>query len=87
MYQSYPNPFNPSTKIKYSIPKESEVMIKVFDILGNEVMTLVSEKQQAGTYDVEFSTSGGGSDFVSGIYIYQIKAGEFTQTRKMLLIK
>ena len=83
LFQNYPNPFNPTTKIKYSIPKESNVTIKVFDILGEEVMTLVNEKQEAGSYDVDFD----GSNLVSGIYIYQMQAGEFSNTKKMLIIK
>ena len=83
LYQNYPNPCNPSTKIKYTIPQETSVTIKIFDILGNEVMTLVSEKQEAGSYDVEFD----GSNLVSGIYIYQMQAGAFNNTKKMLIIK
>ena len=83
LYQNYPNPFNPSTIIKYSLPQESEVRINVFDILGNEVINLVSEKMEAGTYDVSFE----GSNLVSGIYIYQMQAGEFSSTKKMLLMK
>jgi hypothetical protein len=81
--QNYPNPFNPVTKIKYSIPQETEVTIKVFDILGEEVMTLVNKKQEAGIYDVEFD----GSNLVSGIYIYQMLAGDFSNTKKMLIVK
>jgi hypothetical protein len=83
LYQNYPNPFNPSTKIKYSLPQETAVTIKVFDILGNEVRTLVSEKQEAGSYDVDFD----GSNLGSGIYIYQMQAGTFSNTKKMLILK
>ena len=83
LYQNYPNPFNPTTKIKYSIPRASNVTIKVFDILGEEVITLVNEKQEAGTYNVDFD----GSNLDSGIYIYQMQAEDFSSTKKMLIIK
>ena len=83
LYQNYPNPFNPTTKIKYSIPQETAVQIKVFDILGKEVMVLVNEKQEAGIYDVAFD----GSNFGSGIYIYQMQAESFSSTKKMLILK
>jgi hypothetical protein len=81
--QNYPNPFNPSTKIKYSVPKSSNVVIKVFDILGNEIETLVSEEKPAGTYEVTWYAE----QLPSGVYFYQLKAGGFVQTRKMLLLK
>ena len=95
--QNYPNPFNPSTKIKYTIPASSLnpfskgegtfVTLKVFDILGNEVATLVNEEQAPGVYEVEFSTSSGIRQLGSGIYLYQLKAGTFIETKKMILIK
>ena len=81
--QNYPNPFNPSTKIEYSIPEESFVQLKVYDILGNEVATLVHEEQSVGTYRADFS----GSNLSSGMYIAKLQAGNFIQTRKMLLLK
>ena len=83
LYQNYPNPFNPATKIKYSLPQESNVTIKIFDILGNQVRTLVKSKQQAGTYEVEFE----GTNLVSGIYIYKMQTESFNSTKKMLLMK
>jgi hypothetical protein len=83
LYQNYPNPFNPITKIKYSIPKESVVTIKVFDILGNEVRTLISEKQEQGNYEIDFE----GGDLASGIYLYKMQAGTFSQVKKMLILK
>jgi hypothetical protein len=83
LHQNYPNPFNPSTKIIYSVPKISKVVIKIFDVLGNEIETLVNEDKPAGEYEIEFVGDGS----TSGIYFYQIKAGEFIQTRKMILIK
>ncbi|MGE5401838.1 MAG: two-component regulator propeller domain-containing protein, partial [Ignavibacteriales bacterium] len=81
--QNYPNPFNPSTTINYSIPKVSFVNLKVFDILGREVSTLVSKEQNAGEYKVQFDASS----LPSGIYIYSIQAGEFRNSKKLLLIK
>ncbi len=81
--QNYPNPFNPSTKISYQIPKAGNVEIKVFDVLGREVATLVDEYKNAFSYDVEFNTNS----LPSGIYFYQLKAGKYLETRKMVLIK
>ena len=83
LFQNYPNPFNPTTKIKYSIPQESIVTIKVYDILGEEVATLLNEKQEAGTYDVDFD----GRNLGSGIYLYKMEAETFSQIKKMLIIK
>jgi len=81
--QNFPNPFNPITKISFKCQVSSYVSLKVFDALGKEVATLVNQKQNAGRYEVEFD----GSNFSSGIYFYTLKAGEFTDTKRMLLIK
>jgi len=81
--QNFPNPFNPSTKIKYSVPQSSNITLTVFDILGNEIETLVNEEKPAGTYEVEFNASA----LPSGVYFYQLKAGSFLQTKKMLFLK
>jgi hypothetical protein len=81
--QNYPNPFNPSTSIKYQMPQDGFVTIKVFDILGNEVTTLVNEAKEAGNHIVEFDAS----EISSGIYFYTIQTGNFTQTKKMTLMK
>jgi len=81
--QNYPNPFNPSTKIKYQIPAEGNVKIKIFDVLGKEVMELVNKSQQAGSYEVEFN----GADFSSGIYFYRFESGDFTELKRMILLK
>lgn len=83
LQQNYPNPFNPITTITYQIPELRFVTIKVFDVLGNEVETLVSEEKLAGTYEVRFNPI----DLPSGIYFYQMKAGSFIQTNKMILLK
>ena len=80
---NYPNPFNPSTKIRYSVPQSSNVTIKVFDILGNEIETLVSEEKPAGEYEVELNGTG----LPSGVYFYQLRAGSYLETKKMVLLK
>ena len=81
--QNYPNPFNPTTTIKWQAPVSGFQTLKVYDVLGNEVATLVNEYREAGSYEVEFSAN----NFSSGVYYYQLKAGSFTQTRKMALVK
>lgn len=81
--QNYPNPFNPATKISFSIPKQGFVNMKVYDILGKEVMTLVNEIKQAGSYDVNFN----GSNFASGVYFYRIESDNFVDIKRMMLIK
>ena len=88
LFQNYPNPFNPSTTIKYSIPSNvkremSNVKIIVYDILGNEVATLLDENKPAGNYEVRFD----GSNLSSGIYFYKLQSGSFIQTKKLLLLK
>ncbi|HEX2788262.1 MAG TPA: T9SS type A sorting domain-containing protein [Ignavibacteria bacterium] len=81
--QNYPNPFNPITKIQYQIPKSGFVSIKVYDINGKEIVTLVNENHQAGTFEAIFD----GSNSASGIYFYRIQAGDFVETKKMMLTK
>ncbi len=81
--QNYPNPFNPSTVIKYQIPELSFVTLKVYDVLGSEILTLVNEEIPAGSYEVEFDGTG----LPSGIYFYRLQAGNFVETKKMVLMK
>jgi photosystem II stability/assembly factor-like uncharacterized protein len=81
--QNYPNPFNPSTTIKYQLPMTNFVTLKVYDILGREVETLVNERQSAGTHSVTFNAGG----LSSGVYFYRIIAGSFVQTKKLMVIK
>ncbi|NCS90343.1 MAG: hypothetical protein CO127_05920 [Ignavibacteria bacterium CG_4_9_14_3_um_filter_36_18] len=81
--QNYPNPFNPSTKIRFGIPEAGLVNIKVFDVLGQEVTTLVNEFRNAGYHEVDFSAS----KLNSGIYFYTITSGNFSATKKMMLLK
>lgn len=81
--QNFPNPFNPSTNIKYQIPKDGYVKLAVYDLLGREVDLLVNEKQASGKYETVWN----GSHFSSGVYFYKIKTNEYTETKRMLLIK
>ena len=83
LLQNYPNPFNPNTVISWQSPLGSHQTIKVFDVLGNEIATLVDEYKPAGSYEVEFD----GNRLASGIYFYQLRAGEYTSVKKMILIK
>ena len=88
--QNYPNPFNPSTRIRYSIPdgQNNFVTLKVYNILGNEVATLVNGEKPAGTYEAEFnSMDSQGRSLPSGVYFYKLTAGSFSQTNKMILLK
>jgi hypothetical protein len=110
LYQNFPNPFNPSTTIRFELPSSGLVTLKIYDVLGNEVVTLVNEEKRAGDYEVEFSAKGGSlpagrhgapggntHNLSSGIYFYQLlvsalqskdgKAGNYIETRKMLLLK
>jgi hypothetical protein len=81
--QNYPNPFNPSTQITYHIPVESHVKLKVFNVLGNEVATLVDEEKPAGEYTIKFNAS----DLSSGVYIYRLQTDYSTITKKMTFLK
>ena len=88
LHQNYPNPFNPSTKIKFQIVDYGLVTLKVYDILGNEIATLVNEEKPAGEYEVMFdSHSGNIRNLQSGVYFYQLKTGNFIETKKMILIR
>ena len=87
LYQNSPNPFNPTTTIKYQIPKTSFVLLKVYDVLGNEVATLVNEEKAAGMYKVEFTPASGNRELVSGIYFYKLTVGNFVETKKMVFLK
>jgi hypothetical protein len=81
--QNYPNPFNPSTTIEYNIPQQSQVTVKIFDLLGREVASLVNEKKDAGRYSVQWNAK----DVSSGIYFYKLTSGNFIETKKMLVVK
>ena len=81
--QNYPNPFNPATTISFSLPSKSFVSLKVFDVLGREVSTLVSEELSVGTYSWSWNAEG----LASGIYFYRLQAGTFSETKKLVLIK
>jgi len=81
--QNYPNPFNPSITIRYELPKDSMVRVSVYDILGREVAVLVSERKDAGSFEVKFDASG----MTSGMYFYRLQAGDYFATKKMLVVK
>ncbi|OGU50125.1 MAG: hypothetical protein A2006_09155 [Ignavibacteria bacterium GWC2_35_8] len=81
--QNYPNPFNATTNITYSLPRASKVILKVYDIIGNEILTLVDGEKEAGVYDVVLNEA----NLPSGVYLYKITAGDFISTKKMILLK
>jgi hypothetical protein len=83
LYQNYPNPFNPSTTIQFDIPKASFLTLKVYNVLGQEVATLVNEKREAGSYEVKFNAS----TFSSGVYFYRLHATDYISTKKSLLVR
>jgi len=83
LYQNYPNPFNPSTRIKYQIPEAGKVTLKIYDILGKEVATVVNEFQSAGSHEVQFNAA----NLSSGIYFYRIKTNNYSAAKKMILLK
>ena len=89
LYQNYPNPFskgaggNPETAIKFNVPKESFVSLKIYDVLGNEIQTLVNEKKSPGLYQIEFN----GDNLSSGVYFYRLQAGKFSAAKKMILLR
>jgi hypothetical protein len=83
LYSNYPNPFNPSTKIRYAISQSAFTTLKVYSIMGQEVATLINEQKSPGVYEVSFD----GLKLSSGTYIYKLQAGDYIQTKKMLLIK
>jgi len=87
LYQNYPNPFNPRTSIQYAIGSRQFVQLNVYDVLGNEISTLVNEEQSAGNYNVEFDPASSIKNPASGLYFYRLQAGEYVQTRKMILLK
>ena len=83
LLQNFPNPFNPTTRIKFQIVEQGNVSLKVYDILGKEVTTLVNEERSAGTYEATFDAS----ELTSGIYFYKLQAGSFVETKKMILLR
>jgi len=83
LFQNYPNPFNPSTKINFAVPGNGFVNLTIYDVLGNEVTTLINEEKAAGSYEVDFNAEG----LTSGIYFYTLSAGSFNETKKMVLLR
>ncbi len=87
LYQNYPNPFNPSTIIKYSIPENSNVSLTIYDLLGNEVTTLINKEQNAGNYEVIFNPSLINDGISTGVYFYTLRTGTATITKKLIYLK
>jgi hypothetical protein len=87
LLQNYPNPFNPSTRIQYSLEKAGMVSLKVYNVLGLEVATLVKAYQEANSYSVQFNSNEGGLDLSSGVYFYRLEAGSFVSTKRLILMK
>jgi len=83
LFPNYPNPFNPTTTISYSLPRNGFVQLNVHDLLGREVASLVNEEQAMGNYKVEFNASS----LTSGIYFYRLQSGSFVESRKMVLLR
>jgi len=83
LYQNYPNPFNPTTNIKFDLPKDVNVSIRIYDILGREVILIADGFYKAGTYSINFD----GSNLSTGTYFYRIQAGDYVDAKKMLMIK
>ncbi|MFZ1279968.1 MAG: T9SS type A sorting domain-containing protein, partial [Ignavibacteriaceae bacterium] len=87
LQQNYPNPFNPSTKISWQSPVGSWQTLKVYDILGNEVATLVDEYRNSGNYEVDFNPASSIKNLASCVYFYQLRVGDYVETKKMILLK
>jgi len=83
LMNSYPNPFNPSTSIQYAIGSSQFVQLKVYEVLGNEIATIINEEQPAGSYEVHFNAA----NLPSGVYFYKLSAGNFFETKKMILLR
>ena len=83
LYNNYPNPFNPATKIRFAIPQSTFTVLKVYSILGEEVASLVNELKTPGIYEINFD----GTDLASGTYLYKLQAGDFSETKKMIVLK
>jgi len=83
LYQNHPNPFNPTTRIKFSVPERNNVNIKIFNMIGQEIQEIVNQEYEAGNYNVEFNAS----NLASGVYFYRIQSGNFVESKKMIYLK
>ena len=83
LHQNYPNPFNPNTTIRFALPKSMHVELRIYNTLGDVITTLVDREMTSGTYAIPWNASG----MASGVYFYRLKAGEYTETKKLLLLK
>ena len=88
LYQNYPNPFNPITNLRYDLPEQTQVTLTVFDLMGRQIIKLVNTTQDVGNKSVRWNaTNSFGKSVSAGVYLFQIRAGEFVQTKKMLVLK
>ena len=87
LYQNYPNPFNPTTNIKFSLPEDTRIAINIYNLLGEKVASVLNEDVKAGFHQVDFNTNSAGYTIASGVYIYTIESKNFTQVKKMILMK
>jgi hypothetical protein len=87
LLQNFPNPFNPSTTISYSLAKSGDVSLKVYNVLGGEVATLVNGPQDAGSYSIPFNTTEGQRGLATGVYFYRLQTGSFVAMKKLVLVK
>lgn len=87
LFQNYPNPFNPTTKLQFQIAKQSKAKITIYDVLGKEIETLLNETLLPGTYEIEWSAVGGVNNFASGVYFYALVTSDYSETKKMVLVK
>jgi flagellar hook assembly protein FlgD len=88
LHQNYPNPFNPTTNLRYDLPEQAQVTLTVFDLMGRQITQLVNTTQDVGYKSVQWNaTNSFGKPVSAGVYLYQVRAGEFVQTKKMVLLK
>ncbi len=87
LHQNYPNPFNPSTLIRFSLPEDTQLAINIYNLLGQKVTTLLNKELKAGNHEVNFNTASAGYNLASGVYIYSLESKNFSQVKKMILMK
>ncbi|MCB9258582.1 MAG: T9SS type A sorting domain-containing protein [Ignavibacteriales bacterium] len=87
LFQNYPNPFNPSTNIKFSLPEDAKVNINIYNVLGERVASVLSEELKAGFHQIDFNSNSAGYQLSSGVYLYTIESKNFSQVKKMILMK
>jgi hypothetical protein len=85
--QNYPNPFNPTTKIRFSLPEDAKIAINIYNVLGEKVASVLNEELKAGFHEVDFNSTSAGYSLATGVYIYTIETKNFSQVKKMILMK